>query len=75
MSRVLICSWALLVLLTSAAAAAPDLGFCPVMPASRAREKFFVEHEGARIYLCCASCIRKFKKKPEKYLARLREDG
>lgn len=44
---------------------------CPVMPAKRVRERFYVDHGSTRVYLCCGSCIRAFKKNPQKYLARI----
>lgn len=44
---------------------------CPVMKGERAKDKFFVDYEGQRIRLCCKSCIKRFSKNPEKYLAEL----
>lgn len=41
---------------------------CPVMPGRPVKEKFFVDYNGQRIYLCCAPCIKAFKKHPGKYL-------
>ena len=54
-----------------AAAEVPKTGMCPVMEGTRASKKFYVEYEGKRIYLCCRSCVRAFKKHPEKYLSRI----
>ncbi|NPV10979.1 MAG: YHS domain-containing protein [Ignavibacteria bacterium] len=34
-----------------------------------------VEYNGKVIGFCCKSCIKKFKKDPEKYLKNLSEDG
>jgi len=45
---------------------------CPVMKGERAKEKFFVDYKGEHILFCCKSCIKRFNKNPEKYLARLR---
>ena len=42
--------------------------FCPVMPDTPAKEKFYVDYHGRRIYLCCRACVKAFKKHPEKYL-------
>ncbi len=42
---------------------------CPVMKKERAREKFFVDYKGQHINFCCKSCIKRFNKNPEKYLA------
>jgi YHS domain-containing protein len=45
----------------------PD-GMCPVMPGQKAKEKFFVDYKGKRIYLCCRNCVKAFNKHPERYL-------
>lgn len=44
---------------------------CPVMPGHAVKEKFFVDYEGERIYFCCRSCVKSFKKHPERYLKNL----
>ncbi|HTL46552.1 MAG TPA: hypothetical protein VL688_00645 [Verrucomicrobiae bacterium] len=44
---------------------------CPVMPGEKVKEKFYADYKGQRIYLCCRSCVRSFKRNPEKYLARM----
>ncbi len=44
---------------------------CPVMPGRPVKEKFFVDYNGKRIYLCCAPCVKAFKKHPEKYMKNL----
>ena len=49
----------------------PHNALCPVMIGNRAKEKFFVDHEGMRIYLCCRSCVKAFKRNPQKYLKRM----
>ncbi|OGX12958.1 MAG: hypothetical protein A2351_08580 [Omnitrophica bacterium RIFOXYB12_FULL_50_7] len=40
---------------------------CPVMPGRPVKENFFVDYNGKRVYLCCAPCVKAFKKHPEKY--------
>lgn len=45
--------------------------FCPVMVGERVKDKFYVDYEGRRIYLCCKACKKAFKKRPEKYLKNL----
>ena len=52
---------------------AVEPAFCPVMPGSRVQERYHVDYAGRRIYLCCASCIRKFRRNPDKYLTWLAE--
>ncbi len=44
---------------------------CPVMPGHTVRQKLYVDYQGQRIYLCCGSCVRAFKKHPERYLRNL----
>ena len=40
---------------------------CPVM-GGPIDKKFYADHQGRRIYFCCAGCINVFKKDPEKYI-------
>ena len=47
--------------------------FCPVMPGTHAREKFYVDYHGRRIHLCCRACVKAFKRNPEKYLKNVPE--
>jgi YHS domain-containing protein len=44
---------------------------CPVMQGETASEKYFVEYNGQKVYLCCKKCVRKFQADPEKYMKRL----
>ena len=46
--------------------------YCPVMPGSLVKEKFYVDYRGERIYLCCRACEKAFKKNPERYLKNLK---
>ena len=45
---------------------------CPVM-GGPIDPNVYLDHEGRRVYFCCASCIETFKKDPAKYLAKLDE--
>jgi YHS domain-containing protein len=47
---------------------------CPVMGGDINKE-IYADHEGQRIYFCCAACVSTFKEDPEKYLAKLKEAG
>jgi len=38
-------------------------------------KKLYVDYKGKRIYVCCASCIAKVKKNPEKYIKKLEGMG
>jgi hypothetical protein len=31
----------------------------------------FVDHEGRRVYFCCAGCVKAFKEDPARYLAKV----
>jgi YHS domain-containing protein len=43
---------------------------CPVMGGA-INTSMFTEYKGKKVYFCCAGCEEKFKKEPEKYLAKL----
>ena len=47
---------------------------CVVMPGNPVKEKFFVDYKGGRIHFCCRSCVKRFKKNPEKYWAKLHRE-
>ncbi len=45
---------------------------CPVL-GGKINKDIYVDYQGQRIYFCCPACIDTFKKDPEKYLQKLRE--
>lgn len=47
---------------------------CPVMGGEIDRE-VHADHEGKRVYFCCAGCTTKFEEDPEKYIKKLEEEG
>ena len=47
---------------------------CPVM-GGKINKDLHVDHEGKRIYVCCAACIEPLKKEAAKYIAKLEKDG
>ena len=47
---------------------------CPVMGGA-VNTNLFVDHDGKRIYVCCAGCVRAVKEAPAKYIAKLEKDG
>jgi YHS domain-containing protein len=47
---------------------------CPVST-EEADPNITYTYEGKTYALCCNSCLKKFKKDPEKYISRLSEDG
>ena len=71
----------LLVLLTAGLAAAADpvapgkaQTVCPAMGGTINKD-VFVDYKGQRVYFCCPACIEVFKKDPEKYLQKMKEQG
>jgi YHS domain-containing protein len=47
---------------------------CPVL-GGKINKNVYADYKGQRIYFCCAGCDKEFKKDPEKYLKKLRDQG
>ena len=47
---------------------------CPVMHL-KINKDLYVDHDGKRVYVCCAMCVAKVKKSPEKYIKALESEG
>ena len=47
---------------------------CPVL-GGNIDKKVYADYQGKRIYFCCQGCDEAFKKDPEKYMQKLREQG
>ncbi len=47
---------------------------CPLM-GEEIDKKYYVDHDGKRIYVCCAGCVKTMKKKPEQFIRRLESKG
>ena len=47
---------------------------CPVM-GGEIDKSVYADHEGKRVYFCCASCLAEFNKIPEKYVKKLEDEG
>ena len=47
---------------------------CPVM-GGKIDKSMYVDHDGKRIYVCCAGCINAIKKDPTKYIKKLEAEG
>ena len=56
------------------AAVATAQATCPVM-GGKINRSVYTDHEGKRIYFCCAGCDATFKKDPAKYLKKLADAG
>ncbi len=48
---------------------------CPVMKGKPINKELYVDHDGKRIYVCCAGCIDPIKKDPAKYIQKLEKMG
>jgi len=61
---------------TGFAADAPASGHtqsaCPVM-GGKPNPNLYADHQGQRVYFCCPACLDLFKKDPEKYMKKLKE--
>jgi YHS domain-containing protein len=44
---------------------------CPIMEGMTIDKSVYTEHQGKKVYFCCAGCINTFKGNPEKYLSKL----
>lgn len=47
---------------------------CPVMGGTINKD-IYIDYQGQRIYFCCPACIEVFKKDPEKFLQKMKEQG
>ncbi|MBL7222499.1 MAG: hypothetical protein ISS72_01470 [Candidatus Brocadiae bacterium] len=47
---------------------------CPVM-GGKVVKTIFADHDGKRVYFCCAGCVGTFKKDPAKYITKLEDAG
>ena len=48
---------------------------CPIMDGEKINKDISTEYKGQKVYFCCAMCIDKFKKEPEKFLSKLPQFG
>ncbi len=58
---------------TTVALAAPQTT-CPVM-GGIVNKQLYADYEGQRVYFCCGYCDGEFKRDPQKYLNKLKEQG
>jgi YHS domain-containing protein len=57
------------------AAAAPQAQTtCPVL-GGKIDKNVYADYKGERVYFCCNGCDAGFKKDPEKYLKKMKEQG
>ncbi len=73
MSRMFFLPLALLLTFATAALAESQTT-CPVMGGTVNKE-LYADYDGKRVYFCCPYCDGEFKKNPQKYLDKLKEQG
>ncbi len=47
---------------------------CPVM-GGEINKDVYADYNGKRVYFCCQNCLNTFKKDPEKYMKKLKDEG
>ena len=53
---------------------AKDQTTCPVM-GGLVNKNIYADYQGNRVYFCCPPCLREFKKDPDKYVKKMKEQG
>jgi YHS domain-containing protein len=53
---------------------AKDQTTCPVL-GGPINKNIYADYQGHRVYFCCPPCIREFKKDPENYVKKMKEQG
>jgi len=61
-------------LLSHETALAKEQTICPIM-GGKINKTVYADHDGKRVYFCCAGCIDPFKKEPAKYIKKLEGEG
>ncbi len=47
---------------------------CPVM-GGNIDKNLYIDYQGQRVYFCCPACLEIFKKDPEKFLQKMKDQG
>ena len=61
-------------LLFTGSSLAKDQTACPVM-GGLVNKNVYADYQGNRVYFCCPPCRKEFKKDPEKYVKKMKEQG
>jgi len=61
-------------LLSHETALAKEQTTCPIM-GGKIDKTVYADHDGKRVYFCCAGCIDPFKKEPAKHIKKLEGEG
>lgn len=62
------------VLILPGSSLAKDQTECPVM-GGLINKNVYADHQGNRVYFCCPPCLKQFKKDPDLYVKKLKEQG
>ena len=46
--------------------------YCPVMEGMDINRAIYADHDGQRVYFCCAGCVATFEQNPEMYLEKVK---
>jgi len=61
-------------LILPSASLATDQATCPVM-GGLINKNIYADYQGNRVYFCCPPCLKEFKKNPDKYVKKMKEQG
>jgi YHS domain-containing protein len=61
-------------LMAAGSAFSKEQAVCPVM-GGKINKELYADHDGKRVYFCCAMCPDPFKKDPQKYIKKMEDDG
>jgi YHS domain-containing protein len=61
-------------LILPGAALAKDQTTCPVL-GGMVNKNVYADYQGNRVYFCCPPCVKEFKKDPDKYVKKMKEQG
>ena len=56
------------------ASLANDQTTCPVM-GGQINKNIYADYQGSRVYFCCPPCLKEFKKNPDPYVKKMKEQG
>lgn len=70
----LILAFAFSLFILPGAALAKDQTRCPVM-GGLINKNIYADYQGSRVYFCCPPCQREFKKDPDSYVKKMKEQG
>ena len=61
-------------LVLPSASLAEDQTKCPVM-GGMINKNLYADYQGNRVYFCCPPCLKEFKKNPDPYVKKMKEQG